>query len=165
MCSSRKRIAPELWGLFRCHLQTTVCLDLSAQLKLLGLALKGGSRLEYFDFSLLDYKSHYALSHFYNTSDWGVFSKSYDENSFKKPANDIPKDWLRIKHAQEFIHHPSIITQRWSELPTRQPWASGDSLMMSINLIWLLGIIECYSSPLIAVDLSKHNWKGHVFFP
>lgn len=36
--------------------------------------------------------------------------------------------------------------------------------MTSINLIWLLGIIECYSPPLIAVDLSKHNWKGHVFF-
>lgn len=159
------QLPPSSWGSLRCHRQTAVCSDLPAYLKLLVLALKGGNRLECFDFSPLDYKSHYALSHFYNTSDWGVFSKSYDENGFKKQANDVPKDWLRIKHAQELIHHPPMITEWWSELPTRQPWANGDSLMTSINLIWLLGIIECYSPPLIAVDSSKHNWKGHVFFP
>lgn len=68
------------------------CSDLPAQLKLLIWALKGGNRLECFDFSPLDYKSHYAPSHFYNTSDWGVFSKSYDENGFKKQANEVPKD-------------------------------------------------------------------------
>lgn len=161
--ASHKELPLSSWGLLRCHPQTALWSDLPACLKLLDLGLKGGNRLECFDFSPLDYKSHYALSHFYNTSDWGVFSKSYDENSFKKQANDIPKDWLRIKHAQEFIHQPPMTTQWWSELPMKQLWANGDSLVTSMNLIWLLGITECYGPPLIAADLSKHNWKRRVF--
>lgn len=64
----------------------------SCLVQLLGLDLKQGSELECFDFSPLDYKSHYAPSHFYSTSDWGVFSKCYDKNGIKKQENEVPTD-------------------------------------------------------------------------